>query len=543
SMRRTNKTLRTISFILLQAFLAQQVSWADITPTRQNLFQKPQVGLKIPDSVATIEDVYLADSVKRTENPLTLTAERLPLIYLLQDAHTNESGQYNLSKALDLILQKEKDLKYVFTEAGVGDNSLAYLKPFRPDNERKQIARTYIKKGILHGAEYLSLTSDRPFTLWGVENPDLYLKSIQDYRQVAKERERFDLYLKKIDRTIETLKNRLANPSLQTFSKERKEYRLNRLPLTSYFNALSREAEIHNIPLSGYPHLNTLKALKDKESNIDFKKANTEHQEALKSLPQEVQTDLKDLADTKKTDKVLSDNQKNERAYFALLEEKLGARSSELGASNYPELSKYFDYLELSKDLEAKEVLSQMKALEDRIIENLARTQDEKTLMRSESVLRHLEKLFHFTLTPEEFKDYKDLTGDSFNIEYLTGFLNKKIMDLGTYYEQALFLEKGYQEVIRHAENFYALTIERDNFFVESMLKKMDEDSGVQHTGDSVQRTAYSGQKSAVLITGGFHTANLKQLLKSKGISFVSITPQILQETNMAKYESLLIGS
>ena len=115
-MRRTNKTLRTISFILLQAFLAQQVSWADITPTRQNLFQKPQVGLKIPDSVATIEDVYLADSVKRTENPLTLTAERLPLIYLLQDAHTNESGQYNLSKALDLILQKEKNLKGMFSK-------------------------------------------------------------------------------------------------------------------------------------------------------------------------------------------------------------------------------------------------------------------------------------------------------------------------------------------------------------------------------------------------------------------------------------------
>lgn len=45
----------------------------------------------------------------------------------------------------------------------------------------------------------------------------------------------------------------------------------------------------------------------------------------------------------------------------------------------------------------------------------------------------------------------------------------------------------------------------------------------------------------AVLITGGFHTTNLKSLLKNKNISFVSLTPQVLQETNQARYEKILL--
>ena len=469
-MRRTKSTLRAISFILLQTFIAQQVSWADVTPSKTNIFSKPEVGLKIPASVARIEDAWKAD---KTESGTQSTIHHPPstiLIYLLQDAHTNESGQYNLAKALDIILEKEKDLKFVFTEAGVGDNSLTHLKSLKSLKERTQIAKSYVKKGVLHGAEYLDLTGNKSFTLWGVESPDLYLKTLNDYRQVASERERFDLYLKKIDSTIETLKNRLMNPALQTFAREKRQYHLNKLPLTSYFNALSREAQIHNIDLKTlYPHLNTLKELKDKESSINFQKANSEHQEALKSLPEDVQLELKDLADSnsKKTDKILSDNQKNERAYFALLEEKIladrGQRTEDRGqktedrGQNYLELSKYFDYLKLSKDLDAKEVLSQIKSLEEEITSILARTEDEKTLMKAESTLRLLEKLFHFTLTPEEIKEYQDLT-QGFTIDYLTGFLNKKIMDLGTYYNQALFLEKGYQDVVARAEDFYALT-------------------------------------------------------------------------------------
>ena len=242
-MRRKHNFLRAISFILLQSFIIQQVSFADVlSPAKQNPFEKPNVDLKIPQSVATIEDTYLS-------SPKSLIGDQVDsrlrgndkLIYLIQDAHTNESGQLNLSKSLDILLSSPKPsigdqvdsrlsatkkadpsfggrgndtIKYVFTEAGVSDNSLSFLRPFRPLAERRSLALSYIKKGLLHGVEYLDLTSEHDFTLWGVENPKLYIQSIEDYRAVSKDRERFDLYLKKIDSTINTLKTRILNPSL-----------------------------------------------------------------------------------------------------------------------------------------------------------------------------------------------------------------------------------------------------------------------------------------------------------------------------------------
>ena len=495
-MGRSALFLRAVSFILLQAFLVEQISWADVvSPSKQNPFLRPEVSLSIPESIVTIEDAYKSPSDKT--------------VYLIQDAHTNESGQLNLAKTLDHLLGQDKGLKYVFLEAGVGDNSLSFLRPYTELSDRKKRALSYIKKGLLHGEEYLDLTSDHDFTLWGVEDPDLYIKSLEDYKAVAKDRERFDLYLKKIDQTLETLKAHLLNPSLSQFDKDMRKFQKEELTLTQYFQVLLRESTLENIDLTRYPHLKNLEALKAQEDKIDFIKANEEQTKALKALSADEQKELTDLTESQTNSpfKLSSNDSKEAKAFYTLLEEKLTrsviARSEATKQSkpaqiasattwprnDYPNLFKYFSYLKTARSIEAKSVLSELKALENEILDLLSKTEDEKTLVKSQKVLRHLEKLFHFTLTPEEFKDYKELTS-SFGIEHLAGFLNKKILDLGAYYERSLFLEKGYEDMVKHSEEFYSLTTKRDEFFVSEMLSKMQSES----------------QNKAVLVTGGFHT-------------------------------------
>ena len=204
-----HKVLRFVSLVLIQTFVVHELAFAEgLAPLlKQELESKPSVAIQFPPSTASVEDAYKGSSGK--------------LFYLLQDAHTNESGQYNLAKALSIILDKEKDLKLVFTEAGVGDNSLSFLRNYGSLQTRENIARSYIKKGYLHGAEYLGLTSEQDFVLWGVENLVLYKKALEDYRGVADERGRFELYLKKIESTVETLKSRVYEPPLAAFVQER----------------------------------------------------------------------------------------------------------------------------------------------------------------------------------------------------------------------------------------------------------------------------------------------------------------------------------
>ncbi|MBI2095325.1 MAG: hypothetical protein HYT89_04075 [Candidatus Omnitrophica bacterium] len=504
--------LKTVSSFLICAFLFQEFAFANpdifkITPQggadAENSKAWAQKLLPaIPESIATIEDSYQSDSNKT--------------VILIQDAHTNNSGQINVAKALDLIFKKDP-IKYVFLEAGSGDESLSFLRKYASEEKRKQVAKSFLINGKLQGTEYLDLTSKHHFILWGVEDLSLYAKSVATYRAVAKEREKFQAYLAQIEATINALKPKIYNPFLSAFDEKYQKFEKGRLSLTDYFEILTNEAEKLGILSENYPHLKALKVLKEIESKIDFKKANDEEKAVVSSLPAD---DQKELVAAQAPSKISGTDKPSEKAFFALLEEKVG-----MNLSQYPELSKYFHYLKEARNIRPKAILEEQEALEEEVFRSLTHNEDEANLIQASKNLESLKKLFNLTLTPDEFAEYQK-NKLSFDISRLTGFLNKKIMDLGAHYERAVFLESGYEDVVKRCEVFYSLTYERDQKFIQNLTQKMNSEN----------------QEKAVLITGGYHTPNLKYLLKAQGLSYICITPQVLQETNQKRYEELLLN-
>ncbi len=504
--------LRVLSTLLALLFSLEQVAFAasEVMPKQFNLFEKPIIDLKLPESIASVEDSWKAPNSDR-------------LVYLIQDAHTNESGQINLAKVLDILFSKDQ-IKYIFVEAGLGDNSLTFLREHSSLQKRKQVATEYLKKGILHGEEYLDLTSDHDFTIWGVEDFTLYQKAIDAYRAVVKDREKFQNYLSRIQSTINTLKPRIFNPSLLSFDEKHSKFLKEETSLTDYFQMLTQEADKQNISLLNFPHLKALNNLRDKESKIDFKLANDEQQKAIQSLSKQDQAELQEYAKKEFPFKLGNQEHKEQRAFYTLLESVI-ARSETTKQPSYPELSKYFSYLKESKTLNPSKILAEQKQLENELFDSLAKTPDEKLLTQSQASLRLLQKLFDLKLTPDEYQEYKQTSKD-FTINHMTGFLNKKIMNLQSFYERAMFLEEGYDQIIQNSETFYGLTKDRDEAFLRTLSQKMTEEK----------------QSQAVLITGGFHTTNLKALFRKQNISYVSITPQVYQETNQKRYERLLLN-
>lgn len=135
--------LKSIALIVLSTFLSQQLAYAaplGVQPVQVSLeSSKPQsfdVPFKIPESIALVDETYQA-------GPKT--------IILIQDAHTNDSGQIHIAEALNIILRSE-DLKYIFIEAGTGDNSLSFLRDFGTKDIREKVALSYLRKGLLQGA-------------------------------------------------------------------------------------------------------------------------------------------------------------------------------------------------------------------------------------------------------------------------------------------------------------------------------------------------------------------------------------------------------
>ena len=377
--------LRAIAAFLALSFSIEQFSYAAgdvIKPVIPALFKedKLKLGFDLPESIASVEDSWKAPKAesgeRRVESGENQTNLQQPatfhsplsntLIYLLQDAHTNNSGQINLAKTLDLILKHEsgkwkveiRNLPThsplssfpVFLEAGVGNNSLSFLRESSSHQLRKQVSDSYLKKGLLHGAEYLDLTSTHAFTLWGVEDMEFYFKALHNYQYVAKNRDKFKDYLKRINQTLNTLKPRIYNPVLLSFEEKQSKYLKEELSLTDYFDVLTQYTSIiaspigakqsypshqiasatlwpRNDTLSRYPHLKALKNLKEKEEQIDFKAANQEQIEAVQSLSPQDQQELLELSGKEKSPfKLTSQDHKELKGFYALLEEKLTQR-------------------------------------------------------------------------------------------------------------------------------------------------------------------------------------------------------------------------
>ena len=191
----------------------------------------------------------------------------------------------------------------------------------------------------------------------------------------------------------------------------------------------------------------------------------------------------------------------------------------------YPNLYKYLEYLKEAEKLNPEKILAEKESLESLIYVSLARSTDEQRLYQVAKSREVLRRLFNLSLASQDFAKLEQ-DPKSFDIVQMSGFLNKKIMDLASYYEDALFLDSGYDEAFAKAKEFYDLTRERDKVFVRNILQKMsDEKLG-----------------KSILVTGGYHTEHLKALLKEQKISYVSIIPQVLHETNMKRYEDILLN-
>jgi hypothetical protein len=458
---------------------------------------------KLPFSIGFIEDSFKGD-----ENT----------VILIQDAHTNASGQINVAIALDIIIQEE-NIPYVFLEAGTGKASLSFLRDTTSLERRKEVGLSFLRKGLLQGSEYLDLTSDLDFTLWGVEDPSLYDEALVSYRKIANSRDKHQNYLKKIQNTLNALKPKLLNEQLFKLESEYQGYLKGNVPLTEYLQTLTQKAKDKGINLKDFAHLETLRNLKQKEDHIDFKKANQEQRRAIDALSLDTQRQLQEASKSSHSAfKITLREPQEQKAYFALLEESLPS------IDTYPHLAKYLQYLKDAQSLDAKEVLHEQKLLQREVFNALAVTPDEERLIQVQNITTVLGSLMKLQATPEDLNTYlKDKP--KFHIVHLTGFLNRKIMDLETLYEKTLFLEEDFQSLIDETLTFYDLTTQRDKAFLNNMFNKMKEEN----------------LNKAILITGGYHTPNLKKLLKQQNTSYISITPQILHPTDHKRYEKLLL--
>ena len=504
-MKRRGLVFKAVSIAVLLSFAASEsslVPFASAVLPAAPAAPDPQ-GLDVPFQHVILKEVHVVPGQ--------------PFIFHIQDAHANLSGQENLASALDYWMGRY-DIPLVFVEGASRDVTLDALKRIAPPETWRQAAKRLLYDGVISGEEYLNLSSDRPMQIIGVEERGLYDRDLAAYAALTAGREEAIDYLRLIRAAVDRLKNRLYPPELASYEALRGPGEFGGKAHVDALVKISAAAAID--PAAGRPETARFLDLRRREDAIDFRKATEEEESLVRAILKAGGSEsLRDAA------AAFGKNANGQVAQHALMQGLFGAaRGRGVDIAQYPELGRYSEYLEAFAALRMDALFAELRSWEDAVYAALVKDEDARKLRAVDLYVGLLEKAYRIRMGSEEFARLEANEAD-FAVPAWQGFLNLKLAEAG-FADSIIPYKPVLEEGKPRVKAFYALVEERDFAFIRNLKRALDEKKS----------------QSAFLITGGYHTEHLTELMRAAGISYAVFTPIVSFETDQAKYEKLLLA-
>ncbi|MFC1576468.1 hypothetical protein ACFL3J_02220, partial [Candidatus Omnitrophota bacterium] len=434
----------------------------------------------------------------------------------VQDAHCNYAAQRKIAEIIE-YLNIEHGISTVNLEGGEGPYNLSLFTKIADTGERQKSAESFLKDGLINGAEYFAVNNPDSVALWGVEDADLYLKNLNTYRESLNDKDTIEKHLKSLSHILANLKRHIYTDELLEFDRKYVQHKTENLKFKDYLVYLSDKARQKGVGVQSSPNVALLCQSLKQEREINFKLANTERDQLI-DIFQGALSRL-ELEDLVRNTVEFKKDRMPQKDFYAYLTRK--ARSLNINLGKFPELQKYIAYIATHEAVDKSKISGEIATLEDAIRETLYRNDNERDLDRLSKNLIITKSLFSITITADDYGYYKK-NEDSFAVHNFTAFIERH----APLYKISAQLGDGIANLDLYRENiagFYEYSFRRD----EAFLKNLKSDNRV-----------------AILVTGGFHSENLHRLFKEKNISYVSIMPTFKNGQNCENpYFALLAGN
>ncbi|MFH1798916.1 MAG: hypothetical protein ABH844_06270 [Candidatus Omnitrophota bacterium] len=441
----------------------------------------------------------------------------------IQDAHCNYSAQHSISNIIS-YLSDNYDVNLVMLEGGKGNYDLSVFTKIENPETRNKVSDYFVKQGRVSGAEYFAINNPNKVTLFGIEDENLYMANLNAYKKSLSFKKEADGYLEALTRIVDNLKREIYSSELIELDEIIKAYREKDTDFKKYVTALSDKTQSSQIELSSFKNITLLIEILIKEGGINFEEANKERAALVGKLEAklskfELERLVKMTVDFKKQDITNED-------FYAYLFKK--ARFANVDFTSLPNLVEYSKYVKEYEAIDKGTLFREIKTLESALMEKMLNTDDEKTLYALDKNLQIMKNMFNVSLIKEDY-DYYLANKSDFNTQNFLNFFRcnpergQKGRVEGSYPTNNLINLDSFRKTM---ENFYAYSLKRDNAFIENMESKLKREN----------------KKVTILVTGGFHTGNLKDIFKTKGYSYVEVMPKMDTQDVENPYFRLLSG-
>ncbi len=520
--RKITSLITVILFVTQTAAYSAPVSLVTAPLQENSSFALP---LDLPQSLGSVEETYAAP-----ENSVTLIH--------IQDAHGSYEAQKNIRDILRTLAEQHK-IKLIFVEGAQTALDPNLFHFFEDPSLNLKAADTLMRHGEFSGAEMFLLEQSflknkgtlRRLKLrasasvpeprgsglttgYGIEQPDLYRHDLILFRKIMNKNETAAQFMAGLLLQTQILEDPIFTKELNTFMNAWKRHNEGG-ELLRYAGFLAKQAAKHlDLNLRDpanqdtYPVLIRMLQLKKVQSGLDSGKIEKEKAAILEALKSKLDTES--YENLKALGSPASEKSRTNPRYLL---EKIAEQAKDSGFSftNYPHFSLFAACLIFKHEITSQQLFKEMDSLADQLFEVLPKTVAEKELLLLVRNLAKLKKLFSLELSREEYESVQKAP-----YAFKPSILIEKIQELaaGSRSKVSPWADSQKSDAdsrFEEALEFYRLAKERENFFLEKTLGEMEK----RH------------ETKAVLITGGFHTQGLQEIMKQKGISYALVSPKL----------------
>ncbi|MBD3379603.1 MAG: GNAT family N-acetyltransferase, partial [Candidatus Omnitrophica bacterium] len=492
------RSIRIISILILFIFTHQQIGWV-------------QEGKPVWASLSDLEKAVSHNSLGEIDIPYDLgevTDASLDggnnFIINVQDAHASLSAQHSIASILDTLV-RNYDIELLALEGSDGYIDTSILKTFPNKEARDNTARYLMREGKLSAGEFFSITRDDvEVTLCGVENQELYRANLESFRAIMGESALNISGVRALKDQLEALSEKIYSPEMKKLESASRAHRLGELGFSDYWKSLSALARQKGIDTGRFENISRLLEAVAMEKNIDFLAANRERKELIDTLSDVM--DRQDLEAVVLKSLLFKQGKLSPAAFHAYLGRLAVAYG--IDPSEFKNLISYTHYISVYRSIDIVSLYTEIGGLEGLIREKSYTCPDEKEVYKWSRICFLLEKLFKAELSNEEAESLASLR-EACRADACAGFIKDSCGRYG------VAISGGYDindifSAIDGAMDFYRLAEERNESMIRNTLFNMKKE----------------GTRVAALVTGGFHSKGLTELLRDKSLSYLVVVPK-----------------
>jgi hypothetical protein len=369
------------------------------------------------------------------------------LIINIQDLHCHPEVQKNISNIIELF-DKKYGVKNIYLEGAYGEIDTQWLKTESLINKKNTLADKMIETGRLTGAEYYSVKSGRTSIIKGIEEKEAYLENLKRLGTILENKEETEVILNAINEATQKLKSKYYERRQLKLEELSDKYAEGKIGAEKYFKLMSKHIDKLGIDLTKYENTLNYMMLLSEQKTLNFERTTKELQSLVMILKQKLPY---------KTYKMLLDSTDNfskmDKLYSYLI---IIAKQYNFNLSlEFPELNRYFKYIELSQKINPLELVKEEKKLVNEINTKFARTKAQREIVFLVNFGKYLENYLTNKITAEDYEYY--LQNIKMYKQLWNSYVDTRVLSL---------LEPYMDET----DKFYKINSDRNKYFANNIL-------------------------------------------------------------------------